>query len=512
MNGVWFYVGEGGKHALFQCAAVKGKLLRIEKSLLRHAETLPPEYHFGNWGGFGIIEASYHSTTGILQSIIAPFLAPYVDLPQIVGLTWGFLQRLRKETLGANLIPPSRIDDWQPKDEKVQGNQPTGWLVIDYRHIPRSMEADSNSLDSRKISIELKPKAGYLSWSPLIDPKNRVKLSQSRFSLLQTLHQSGHVKKGWAKNIDDVQKSEYNPLDLFSEDQGRISKAIYRLLANPQNNLRFWYKNQLLTKNGSIDRKDMEIFVRDLLFDGEEKYFADCDSAFNSFTCDLLLPVLKREPILSKLLLLQKLDYMDMDGVILVSERLFDLCGKSKESAEAALSNWQVRGEGNTMPVDNMFSETPFQLPSNCNDLLEFGEVLKSFRAIMNGCQPSLPSRQVLDDFHLKSTSIVSRLSKDECVFLLVNWLLSLAMCDASIFLTFAELGRTTVATHSSSNEDVAISGENTRGTVCIKKSDGSHLYFGYVLKMIDCDAKPPCKVWGRKKTEAAFRFLSKLS
>ena len=80
------------------------------------------------------------------------------------------------------------------------------------------------------ICVELKPKCGFLPTSPCI--RHPMQRRVSRYQL----HQRLKLAQGSISAL-----SSYDPLDLFSGDEQRMEAALAALLAQPQNNLRlFW--------------------------------------------------------------------------------------------------------------------------------------------------------------------------------------------------------------------------------------------------------------------------------
>jgi Inositol-pentakisphosphate 2-kinase len=512
MNGEWKYVGEGGKHALFDNASLPGKLLRIDKEHIRKAdcETDPPTAVSGTTES--LITVRY------LKLIVAPFLVPYVDIPEVVVLTWGMLRRLRRNTVEAGVIPQSRGHDWEPLCHDSPSSsaiaQPVGLLVVDYRRFPPSLAPSNRASPPEKVCVELKPKAGYLSWSPLILPRHRAKFSKSRFSLLQILHQEGLVEKGWAKTSEGIRKSEYEPLDLFSGDVDRMAKALKHLMVTPQNNFRIWYNDRSMTHIGNFNAASINFPSEDVAGVDDSAF---CDSQVVALVTGLLLPTLKRASLMAKLLALQKLDILDADGATLVSERLVELCDGSRPTAERCVSAWTPRSD-HRGTIHPLFEHSPFQFPDEHATLLELCQSIEEFHAVMTLSYPELPPNNILDEYHVKTTRLLVRLTKDECAFLLANWLLSLAMCDVSIFLAFERLAPSspsagpespqgfvhTNGTASTEMFDV----DDGRGIVDLTQPDGSTARFAYFLKLIDCDEKPTRKIWSKKASEAAFANL----
>lgn len=90
------------------------------------------------------------------------------------------------------------------------------------------------------VCLEIKPKFGsILRCETIQDSKHRhLKYTQSRYSLHQTLKlQQGLIKE----------KSEYEPLDLFSGDAVRMHASLVALFNNPQNNLKAFVGGERVT-------------------------------------------------------------------------------------------------------------------------------------------------------------------------------------------------------------------------------------------------------------------------
>ncbi len=505
MNAEWNYVGEGGKHALFASDRFRGKLLRIDKENLRLAScyrSLPID---------NVDLQRIPFSLQYFEMCISPRLSPYVDTPEIVALDWNFLEHLRLATIANRAVPLARVNDWFPSTENLsiaKGVHPTGMLVVDYRGIPPSI-VQHDTLCDRRLLLELKPKAGYLSLSPLVDPCHRAKLMSSRFSLHQILHQRGHIKKGWAKSADGIRMSDYEPLDLFSQDKRRMTRAIKSLIFSPQNNLRIWYNNQAVTKGGELLLTDMEVVLKEMMLITADKLEHEkiVESAFASLVSDLVVSILYNETLLEKLLTLQQLDFLDADGAVLISERLVELCNGSILEAEYHIS--QSRCQNRSETVHPLLSNSPFRLSllSKESAILQLCKLTEDFRKVIADSEQALLSSDLLTDFHNQACAYVRELSTEECAYLLSNWLLSLAMCDVSILITLEQFATETLS-------DVAIEsgivreGNEGTGIVRYRTQDGSSHLFAFMVRLIDLDPKPPTKLWGRKAKEAVFAKL----
>ncbi|PIA13777.1 DUF941-domain-containing protein [Coemansia reversa NRRL 1564] len=85
------------------------------------------------------------------------------------------------------------------------------------------------------ITVELKPKWGFLTKSTLISDKNSIKRRVCRYCMHQyTKH-------------DADNRSTFCPLDLFSDDYKRVVYALDCLALSPQNNIRVFVGGQILS-------------------------------------------------------------------------------------------------------------------------------------------------------------------------------------------------------------------------------------------------------------------------
>ncbi|KAG7346622.1 inositol-pentakisphosphate 2-kinase [Nitzschia inconspicua] len=524
----WEYLGEGGKHVLFSFEHSdngnnepmnpwKGKLLRIAKSQICLADHMcEMNQVMDPYGTSGRFVAPFlvspqdnrsmqndNQSLFYIRHIVAPYLSPFVDVPDTILLTWQFLKDLREKALLSGRIPTSRQSDWEAKEadgnDKLLGYQPCAILVVDYRNIQPS-SSPSFQQSYVRYSIELKPKAGYLAFSPLVEPKHRVKYRQSRFRSLQQLHQQGHWTKGWAKGDKQVNytMSLYDPLDLFSGQKSRIEKAVTNMYSVPQNNLGIWCNDErmrfpqqdLSSRGNSSD--DRNLMIQALLVE--------------------ILCSTDAQDLLRQVQQWQRLDVLDVDGAVLVYQRLVKLC-ESKEAAENLLDQVPcktvTRVDDKTTPALPALESSPFQFHEmdlqEQNNLRVFCQTISDFRDWLNKAVQEHTSGRLCDTPYMDSTRgsllalIEHDLSKSACVFLLRNWLLSLMMCDVGIFIAVEECREW-------NGSDVTQ--DNTIKVVTIPY-DGGTRCFRYSLHVIDVDPKPAKKLRGRSEAEAAFQFLN---
>lgn len=112
--------------------------------------------------------------------------------------------------------------------------------------------------------------------------------------------------------------SEYDPLDLFSGSRDRIIQAVRSLIATPQNNFRLLLNSSLAfgdlgcgmddTAASHEVSKPFEDVIKDVIL-------TDRGHRLECFL-ELLAEMIIRSGVLSRLLLVQKLDKFDIEGVI----------------------------------------------------------------------------------------------------------------------------------------------------------------------------------------------------
>jgi inositol-pentakisphosphate 2-kinase len=420
------------------------------------------------------------------------------------------------------------------------------------------------------MTIEIKPKAGYLPISPLIHPFHRIKYTTCRFQLLQTLHLHGKWSKGWTAQTTTVKErkrkqsdficSEYNPLHFF-DHSGSSSihqrSSIMKLLQCPQNNLRIWYDNIMIVgfnkddddddENNDIPQKHghddddpsayrqvlnallserEENAVDNIMSSGNENsYHVPNDSTLNLILESIILEVMVSDPakqLLRRLLDWQKLDVVDVDGAGLVYQRLVDYCHGSHAKAQTLVdtiqpndlmenpihdNSLQPQQEQDTTGTTRKSKVLPlFELsPFRCDNLLD-----ESFDILLAFCQevydlqeelevsrPALPNETFMNTKRDIVLDIVKTLPIDACVFILRNWLLSLAMCDVSIYITLQPL-----------IDDEHLTSQTDGQFITVTFHNGVTRNFVFCLHIIDCDQKPAKKLEGRLEKEAAFRFF----
>eukprot|EP00540_Astrosyne_radiata_P018268 CAMPEP_0116856676 /NCGR_PEP_ID=MMETSP0418-20121206/20070_1 /TAXON_ID=1158023 /ORGANISM="Astrosyne radiata, Strain 13vi08-1A" /LENGTH=361 /DNA_ID=CAMNT_0004490155 /DNA_START=123 /DNA_END=1208 /DNA_ORIENTATION=+ len=338
-------------------------------------------------------------------------------------------------------------------------------------------------------SIEIKPKAGYRATSPLVSPRRRAKYRFPRFQILQQLAWEGHIRKGWMSSSQRrIPPSLYSPLDLFSMDITRIHRALQDLLKTPQNNLKIWRDETQILGVG-CETKDIHHNMQGIL--------------------SIVQEILWTEDLLPRIKQLQTLDILDADGAVLVYEHLVRLCNGSNNLAESLLDD---------IPQDlclphwhhqkQHLEASPFHLPPNgCHSLDRLLELYHRFQEPLSVWLSDLPgnsSEKKMDSIQKACVECVLSLSEDACLYLLRNWLLSLVMCDVSVFVTICPQTETLgVVPHERTWKVVQRQQEAAPGIIT-----SGEVSWRYTIKVVDCERKPSRKLQGRGKAEEAIELF----
>lgn len=517
----WRYLVEGGEHAIFEETVSSSnsihKLLRIRKRDLAISDQID-----AGGADYDTEETDGSKPQSYLETVVAPLLTPYVDVPVTIQLEWSFLKNLKRQTIAKGCIPDSRKSDWSLEQSKMNGvgmgftkvsKHVDAQLVPDYRKLPVTPRDSPYALvPSTVLSVELKPKAGYVAFSPLVQPKNRIKYQHSRYVLKQQLYQLKHqeIRSGWFSGL--VQQSLYDPLDLYSGNTKRIQKAVRELFRCPQNNLRITCNNQLLLSKGEdgspVYSDNAGVLCKDILSNWIRADDGDTRLTLEEHICSWLVDVFQQEEVLQRLERWQKLDIVDADGAILLYDRLVELCEGSHEKAQSLLDNIETSTE---MQTNSPLISSPFSW-SPCSEfdnmLPRFCQQVKDFESILLEAAAVLPPEDLLDHHRKEMVKMIESLQIPECQYLLWNWLLSLTLNDVSMFVTFQRvspkncdhdvLGSTQLATCSD------------HGVLKLPLKDKGHqVFLAYTIRIVDCDGKPSKKLRTRRKKEEPFALLS---
>ncbi|KAL7471925.1 hypothetical protein ACHAXS_012240 [Conticribra weissflogii] len=538
----WIYHAEGGKHAIFRCKRGHqegeihfeqfcGYILRIRKVDLAHASF---QYRHQNGRENAVSEegtTTKQSSEELAESdshkfqrlVVQPMIGRcYIDLPETVVLPNSFCAQIFDSTISSKKIPESRLPSWKLKTRdkpmQITHDGVIAYLLRDHTNLlphPRLPTDPTTTL--AVMSVEIKPKAGYITTSPLVLPENRCKYYRTRYSLQQELMQRGIVRKGWTKDMESSGRfigSKYSPLDLFSGCRQRIYKALKELSNNMQNNFRVYcngkqvfgeYKQPSNHESSVI----LGMVLRDFATNSSSSEW-DSSARLLDFITTILANILERENLLTNVQRVQLLDVIDGDGAVKIYQRLVNLCMGSQSDADAILDEESLCvGEVTRSGVrdgDRLLASSPYDMP-NCVHLSNFLDKAQRCRAYFRekerDCCINL-DHVFINECYESCNEFIDKMSKDACIFLLKNWLISLALCDISFFVTFQLISGVHTASEEMQNDDHG-------GVVVCALEHAKHSEYAvlYEVKVVDCDPKPASKLRNRAAAEGFFKNIS---
>ncbi|KAI6688812.1 hypothetical protein NL676_025640 [Syzygium grande] len=256
----WVYRGEGAANIVLAYAGsaphLVGKVLRIHKSPTKE------------------IAAQQYA-----RHVISPLLgSKHVDAGIQVLVTREFLEEIERNI-------KSHRPDWRIDAAKVDTLNESALLISDHSLFPHGIFKGNAC-----ISVEIKPKCGFLPFSKHIARQNAIKRSTTRFKMHQVL-------KFHQQKIPNL--SEYDPLDLFSGSKERIHEALKVLYATTR---------RTISHNSTTTAEALE----DVL-----KYVIEADDGLRMTSfLELLTETVYKSGVLDHLLDVQKLDNYDVEGAI----------------------------------------------------------------------------------------------------------------------------------------------------------------------------------------------------
>ncbi|KAG6555800.1 hypothetical protein Mapa_002439 [Marchantia paleacea] len=309
----WHYRGEGAANlvlAYHGCdPALIGKVLRLRKyvgnaeKISHGAKDTPilfPEEQvlWAEWPRMAAATSTAELNHAYIRDVLRPLMGDkHVDPGSLVDVSRSFV-----EALNRNIA--HRRPAWRAETGSLIVSSGIGLLISD--HSSFSIPRDILTELPPTITVEIKPKCGFLPVSPVIKEENLIKTTVSRFAMHQTLK----LLQGKIKHI-----SKYSPLDLFSGSESGIYKAICDLFMTPQNNLRIFCNGKEVygdfdgSSTSPVDaRVQLEYVLNEFLPSGAEGPVV----SFQKLISHLLF----RSNILKKLLIVQKLDAIDVEGSI----------------------------------------------------------------------------------------------------------------------------------------------------------------------------------------------------
>lgn len=231
-----------------------------------------------------------------VQYVMCPLLGSnHVDAGIRILVSMDFLKAIERNTL-------SQRPSWRVDQADVNTQCDYALLISDHSVFPQPLHDEEFS-----ISVEIKPKCGFLPCSRYIAEDHTIKRSMSRFKLHQNL-------KLQQKKVSQL--SQYDPLDMFSGSRERIKKSVKDLFSTPQNNFRVFLNGSLVF--GSLGGGEYITNAHN------EKAFDDLltsviqadDGMRTACFLELVSEAVSKSGLLDRLLQAQKLDAFDIEGAI----------------------------------------------------------------------------------------------------------------------------------------------------------------------------------------------------
>ncbi|KAI3825493.1 hypothetical protein L1987_06983 [Smallanthus sonchifolius] len=327
----WIYRGEGGLNIVLayngSSPNFTGKVVRVRKLRKNEPENEEASSALSGherlvWKEVGeLLSASTKDIANHMyaQHVLCPLLGSrHVDAGVRVLVTKEFLELLHN---GVLLQRPS----WRVDNGRINTLLDSAILMSDHSIFPHAVHEEEVC-----ISVEIKPKCGFLPTSRFIREENAVKKRISRFRLHQIL-------KFHQRKVPQI--SEYDPLDMFSGSKGRIMKSVKDLFLTPQNNFRVFLNGRLVFGSLGGEADDTNTQIAEAFEETLKDFFkADDDSGMHiPDFLQLVAGAVSESGILDRLLQVQKLDVMDIEGAI---HAYYDVvsqpCAVCRESQPAA--------------------------------------------------------------------------------------------------------------------------------------------------------------------------------
>lgn len=308
----WVYIGEGNANLVLSYRGSVphfiGKVLRVQKARREEPQFEKKKQLLSNdecllWKDMQELVASVSKEISgrlYVLHVMSPLLgSEHVDAGVHVLVSKEFLESIEKNV-------SSQRPAWRVDAAMVNTFCDFALLISDHSVFP-----PGNLKEDFCVSVEIKPKCGFLPSSRFISERNAVKTSVTRFRMHQflKLHQ---------KEISQV--SEYDPLDLFSGSRDRIIRAVKSLISTPQNNFRLFLNSSLVfgaLGGGMDDVADSQTCKVSEAFEDviKDVILADRSHRLECFL-ELLAEMIIRSGVLGRLLSVQKLDKFDIEGAI----------------------------------------------------------------------------------------------------------------------------------------------------------------------------------------------------
>ncbi|KAH1252336.1 Inositol-pentakisphosphate 2-kinase [Glycine max] len=315
--GEWVYRGEGAANLVLAYTGSSptfiGKVMRIRKCPRNGAEGMcmrSPSALTAHerllWKDVDeLISSSDNEIACQLFShhVMKPLLGPkYIDAGMLVGVSREFLELVEKNVICQR--PAWRVDNAQ-----VDMHRDSVLLMSDH-----SLFTHGNLVSIPCISVEIKPKCGFIPLSRFISEGTAIKRRITRFQMHQALKL--HQGEIYPTYLQISLLSEYNPLDLFSGSKERIYKAIKDLFTTPQNNFRVFMNGSLIFGGLGGGAEDTNFGIAKAFEDALKSVIQADNGLCTENLLTIVAEAVQKSGVLDRLLDVQKLDNVDIEGAI----------------------------------------------------------------------------------------------------------------------------------------------------------------------------------------------------
>ncbi|XP_022636729.1 inositol-pentakisphosphate 2-kinase isoform X2 [Vigna radiata var. radiata] len=350
--GEWVYRGEGAANLVLaytgSFSTFIGKVMRIRKAPRSGAEAMTMRSPSALTAQERLLWKDVHelisspdndiASQQFVHHVMKPLLgSKFVDAGMLVGVTREFLESIEKNVIYQR--PAWRVDN-----ALVDMHRDSVLLMSDH-----SLFTHGNLGSSPSISVEIKPKWGFLPLSRYISEETAVKRTITRFQMHQVLKlQQGEISL----------LSEYNPLDLFSGSKERTFKAINDLFTSPQNNFRVFMNGSLIFGGLGGGAENTNICIAKAFEDALKSVIRSDEGLRTENLLTLVTEAVQKSGVIDRLLEVQKLDSVDIEGAIHayydVTHQQCMVCRQlSAEQRKSFMICFRPRKEGDSGSVCN---------------------------------------------------------------------------------------------------------------------------------------------------------------
>ncbi|KAK7310919.1 hypothetical protein RJT34_08718 [Clitoria ternatea] len=306
----WIYRGEGAANLVLAYTGSSpsfiGKVMRIRKAPRNGAQSMSMRSPSAMtalerllWKDFDELISSPDNDIAcqlFVHNVMMPLLgSEFVDAGILVQVSREFLELAEKNVICQRPV-------WRVDSAQVDMDRDSVLLMSDH-----SLFTHGNQGSSPCISVEIKPKCGFLPFSRFISEETDIKKRITRFQM----HQALKLHRGEISLL-----SEYDPLDLFSGSKERIHKAIKDLFTTPQNNFRVFMNGSLIFGGLGGGAEDTNFCIAEAFEVALKSIIQADDGMCTENLLTLVTEAVQKSGVLHRLLEVQKLDNVDIEGAI----------------------------------------------------------------------------------------------------------------------------------------------------------------------------------------------------